>query len=166
MPATYEKIATTTVSGSSTNTITFNSIAASWTDLRIVVVQYDGATGARLNMNFNSDTAGNYSRTMLIGNGTTATSSRATAQTWLFGGGNSGASNIWTTSTNDIFSYAGSTYKTVLTTSSEDANGSGTINQFVQLWRSTSAITRIDLALSTGNFTAGSIATLYGILKA
>ncbi len=66
----------------------------------------------------------------------------------------------------DIFSYAGSTNKTSLGTQSRDNNGSGTVGQFVHLWRSTSAINSIALFPNSGNFKTGTIATLYGILKA
>jgi hypothetical protein len=66
----------------------------------------------------------------------------------------------------DIFSYAGSTYKTVLTNESTDMNGSGAATVAVQMWRSTSAITSISLNLSTSTIAAGSTATLYGIKNA
>jgi hypothetical protein len=64
----------------------------------------------------------------------------------------------------DIFSYAGSTQKTVLAESSEDRNGAGLVARQVGLWRSTAAITNIQV-VNTG-FTTGTIATLYGIKAA
>jgi hypothetical protein len=68
--------------------------------------------------------------------------------------------------TADLFSYAGSTFKTVLATNSQDYNGSGNVGRTVALWRSTSAISTILLYTNAGNFNAGTTATLYGILKA
>lgn len=166
MASTYEKIASTTV-GTATSTITFSSIAASWTDLRLVLVGTLSSAGADVRCRFNSDSATNYSNTTFYGTGTAAGSSRGTnvAQIrlfWISGG----STTIPSMSTADIFSYAGSTYKTVLTTEANDFNGSGTVGNTVQLWRSTSAITQIDLSLSAGNFNTGFIATLYGIKAA
>jgi hypothetical protein len=68
--------------------------------------------------------------------------------------------------TYDIFSYAGSTFKTLLMTTSGDQNGSGWVERIVGLYRSTSAITSISIDASASTFAVGSTATLYGILKA
>jgi hypothetical protein len=71
---------------------------------------------------------------------------------------------MWTI---DIFSYAGSTFKTCLITRSSDQNGSGEVMREVSLWRNTAAITTILFRLSTsGNYATGTTATIYGILKA
>jgi hypothetical protein len=78
MATTYEKIATTTL-GSASSTITFNSIAASWTDLRIVLVSVNDASSTQpVEMRFNSDSGTNYSTTNLYGNGGNAGSYRYT----------------------------------------------------------------------------------------
>ena len=68
----------------------------------------------------------------------------------------------------DIFSYAGSTYKTLLTTSSTDKNTTGGIGRIISLWRSTSAITSITITDGGAGFgwAVGTTATIYGILKA
>lgn len=162
MATTYEKIATTTVSGSSTTTITFNSIAASWTDLRLVLVAESSAAAPVLT--FNSDTATNYSRTQLYGDGASAASNRTTnASSLTLAAGTTGIPRF---SNLDIFSYGGSTYKTSLLQISADDNGSGNVRNYVNLWRSTAAITRIDLTVAAGYLVAGTTATLYGILKA
>lgn len=160
--STEVAIATTTL-GSAASSITFSSIPATYTDLRLVFV---GTSAANVpgEMRFNGDTASNYSRTYLSGNGSTASSSRDTSQTNI----SVGASAITSTpmmNTIDIFSYAGSTFKTCLITSSDDRNGSGTVDRQVSLWRSTSAINEIKLTVDlTANFLTGTTATLYGIL--
>ena len=46
------------------------------------------------------------------------------------------------------------------------ANGGGTVERSVGLWRNTAAITSITILLDSGNYAAGTTATLYGILKA
>lgn len=165
MPATYEPIATTTLS-SAAATISFTSITSAYTDVRVVLTGTHETTAATLRTQVNTDTGANYSYTELAGDGATATSARGTGSTRI----NCGAANFNSTLpsliTIDWFSYAGSTNKTCLVTASQDRNGSGTVYRTVGLWRSTSAITSIQLFPSTGNFATGTTATLYGILKA
>lgn len=161
MAATYEPIATTTLSSNAAS-ITFSSIPATYTDLRIIV-NFDASISANaIYLRFNSDTASNYSRTILLGNGTNAISGRSTSITYIPLGGTAAVAVLYTV---DIFSYAGSTYKTCLSTNSMDNNGSGQVNAQVGLWRSTSAITSIQLD-TVIDLPAGTTATLYGILKA
>ena len=166
MATTYEKIASSTVSGSSTTTIEFGSISSAYTDLRVVLVgTLPSSNGVRIG--FNSDTGNNYSYTSLRGNGTAASSSSATNSPFIdLQQGFSWSGTYTNFNTIDIFSYAGSTYKTVLTTASLDKNGSGATTCQVGLWRSTSAISTITFTTTATNFTAGTTATLYGILKA
>jgi len=150
-----------TLSSAATN-ITFNSIPSTYTDLRIVLVgSHSTASGVALQ--FNSDTASNYSRTFLYGTGSIAGSGRNTSATSIVGG------NVGNTfpaiNEIDIFSYSGSTPKTVLIAGSDDRNGSGTAVRVVGLWRSTSVITSVKILQPDGyNLNAGTTATLYGIL--
>jgi len=165
MPATYEPIATTTL-GSAAASIDFTSIPATYTDLRIVFVGTStAATGLR--MQFNSDTGTNYSRTTLTGDGSGVYAQRGTNITFISLGVND---NLNTTTPTmrcaDIFSYAGSTNKTVLTEESSDLNGSGGVVRGVQLWRNTGAITSISLNVSGTTMKTGTTATLYGIKSA
>ena len=166
MPTTYEKIATTTL-GSAASTITFSSIAASWTDIRLVVVAKNVTLNDDIQFRFNSDSGSNYSWTTLSGNGTAAATSRSSNNTKLYA---TAAGNLSTAqfglATMDIFSYAGSTYKTCLITGSYDENGSGWLERDVGLWRSTAAITAIEIFSTPTDFAIGTTATLYGILKA
>jgi hypothetical protein len=164
MPATYEKIATTTL-GSATATITFSTIPATYTDIRVVLSSIGVTTaGGDLYLRFNGDTATNYSRTRIYGDGATATSNRGTSIDNIpLSLGITVNPCLYTA---DIFSYAGSTYKTVLTTLSEDNNGSGYTGNVVGLWRNTAAITSLVLSMSSSTFKVGTTATLYGILKA
>ena len=166
MPATYEPIATTTL-GSAASSITFSSIASSWTDLRLVISPITGTTsGLDINLTLNSDTtASNYSLTYLYGNGSAASSSRATSYRAI-NAALSLSSTVPELHTLDLFSYAGSTFKTMLITSSNDRNGSGGTTRQVMLWRNTAAVTSVGIAASSSTFTAGTTATLYGIKNA
>jgi len=167
MPATYEKIASTTL-GSATPTIDFTSIGSSYTDLRLIITSTVSSAGQALRIRFNSDTGTNYSHTYLVGDGGGAGSARTANSSFInLDSATSGNSTtIPTLYTFDIFSYAGSTFKTALLTNSGDRNGTGFIANQVNLWRSTSAITSISVYVATGNLNTGTTATLYGILKA
>jgi hypothetical protein len=164
MATTYEKIATTTL-GSAAADITFTSIPATYTDLRIVWLGTATGGGVDFYLRFNSDTGTNYSGTYLYGDGSSAGSQRVTSENAArlsFGL----SSTIPTTTQIDIFSYTGSTFKTLLSAFSNDFNGSGETRRSVHLWRSTSAVTSITLSPSSSTFASGTTATLYGILKA
>jgi len=168
MPATYEPIATTTL-GSAAANIEFSGIGSTYTDLRIVLVaQNNNADWGFFRVgNGTIDTGTNYSFTQLSGNGSSAASSRTTSISYGAFENVSGLSNTqWGFYTLDIFSYAGSTNKTILATGSRDTNGSGNVATYVNLWRSTSAITIIRLYPNSGTFTAGTTATLFGIKAA
>ena len=169
MATTYDKIATTTL-GSASSTITFSSIAASWTDLRLVFV-YKDTTNSTQNtyMTFNSDTGTNYSVTEIRGNGSAASSYNLPNYNGaLINAFSIGASSTYLElDTVDIFSYCGSTYKSFLISSNLDENGSGVVQNAVGLWRSTSAITSLTLQLgSVALYAIGTTATLYGIKSA
>ena len=160
MATTYDKIATVSISG--TSTTTFGSIASSWTDLRLVFTGSLASSG-RMAIQYNGDTGTNYSQTKLWGDGTSVQSTQTTNANFIYLGA-TGTTNIRFDSF-DIFSYAGSTYKTCLATESIDASGSGETMSLVGLWRSTSAITSITLYNFNGGNVSGS-ATLYGIKSA
>jgi hypothetical protein len=164
MPTTYEPIQTYTL-GSAAATITFSSIPATYTDLRIVLVAIDSA-GDGVRMTYNSDTSALYSNTQLYAFSGTAYSGRSTGIAYC-------DLSVFGLSTTphlievDIFSYAGSTFKTNLVSFSGDLDASNSaVAKVVNLYRSTNAITSIELKLGSGSFDAGTTATLYGILKA
>ena len=164
MPTSTEvAIATTTLSSAAAN-ITFSTIPGTFTDLKIVITGTCSAS-EYVGIQFNGDTGTNYSRTALFGDGSSVTSNRTTNGNYvrddaLF----TNNSNVAMT-TIDIFSYAGSTNKTLLVTGSGDKNGSGITSGIVGMWRNTGAITSVkQYGVFGANFNAGSTATLYGIL--
>jgi hypothetical protein len=168
MPDTSTEVAiATTTLGSAAATIEFTSISSAYTDLRIVLVATTDTGGKSPQLRFNSDTGTNYSMTELTGNGSaTATTQQINRnQVDLYYSGSGTSATIPMMWTIDIFSYAGSTFKTCLITRSSDQNGSGEVMREVSLWRNTAAISTVLFRLSTtGNFAAGTTATLYGIL--
>lgn len=162
--ATYEPIATNTLSSAATS-ITFSSIPATYTDLRIVT--FGKGDYGSFDVKINSDTASNYSHTILDGNGTAASTGSAANVTYMLGATASlGTYGVPTLLTWDFLSYAGSTYKTMLGSQSLDRNGAGITSRWCALWRNTAAITRIDVTLGGGTNYVGSTLTLYGIKAA
>lgn len=167
MTSTEVAIATTTLS-SAASTVNFTSISSAYTDLRVVFVGTVTANGETLYYRFNSDSGTNYSITQLWANGGTdpVSSRRLTSASQL---STTYAYSLHDTTpqliTFDIFSYAGSTNKTTLGNHAGDNNGVGGVDLTVGLWRSTSAITSINIFASGGTtFKTGSTFTLYGIL--
>ena len=162
MTATYEKIATNTVSGSSTTAVTFSSIPSTYTDL-VMVFNGGEAVNAGITIRFNSDTGTNYSQTRIYGNGTSAASARrtSTATVYLDDGV---AFNTDAGSSNGIMqiqNYSNTTtYKTWLQRAGWAGNGT---MAGVGLWRSTSAISTLSFHMSSSYIVAGSTFTIYGI---
>ena len=167
MPAanTYTQIASTTL-GSAASSVTFSSIPATYTDL-VLVVNGGGSANINVSMQFNGDTATNYSITALAGDGTTASSTRRTSQTAMrldensYTGTTLAAANIIVS----IMNYANTTtYKTVLSRSNNAAVGTSAI---VGLWRATpAAINQVVINAIGGNWITNSTFNLYGIAAA
>jgi hypothetical protein len=155
--STYTPIATTTLS-STASSVTFSSISGAYTDL-ILVANLKKASGviSNLALTINSDTGSNYSYTRLIGDGTTASSARASSVTDCNGGY---ITTNWATTIINFMNYSNTTtYKTSLVRTNNDR-----VAAVVNLWRSTAAITTIKLEeVVTGDIVTGSTFTLYGI---
>jgi hypothetical protein len=161
--AAYTSIATNTL-GSASNSVTFSSISSSYTDLVLV---YNGTTtnnNQNIAIQFNSDTATNYSHTAFYGNGSTAGSGYRSSSSYICVNEQGGSSG-WTSLTLNIMGYSGSKYKTTLSRWSTAVGGP---EEVVGLWRSTSAINAVKIYINGGTetFTAGSTFTLYGITAA
>ena len=166
MAKTYEPIATTTL-GSAASSITFSSIAATFTDLRLSFTCKAAGPGNDIALQYNGDTGNNYSFTQLSGSGSVpSVGSNGNFGNWRISHiGVYTDTSIPITMQVDIFSYAGSTYKTGLSAASGDKNGSGYVARNVGLWRNTAAITSLTLSCPV-NFSIGTTATLYGIKAA
>jgi hypothetical protein len=164
MPTTYEPIATTTL-GSATATVTFDSIPGTYTDLVLVIAATNTGGNTDLYLRVNSDTGTNYSYTYLSANGTSALSGRVTSTANVrMGYYGLPQSTFDYVSTTHIMNYANTTtFKTWLTRSNAASKG---VDGIVALWRSTSAITRLDVRAASDNFGIGSTFTLYGIKAA
>lgn len=166
----YESIATVTVGSGGSSSISFSSISGTYSHLEIrYITRADVVdTDSALLMRFNSDTASNYSWHLLRGNGSAvladglANSSNPFVATQT---GNTSTANVFGAGTINILDYANTNkYKTGRALGGFDANGSGYIQLTSQNWRSTSAISSIQLTFSTGSgFLQYSSFALYGI---
>lgn len=159
--STYTPIATTTL-GSAVNSYTFTSIPSTYTDL---VMVWNGATATSNNVSlqFNSDTASNYSVTRVRGTGSAAESSRWSSITLMFGPNPDSTGNstvIW-----NVQNYSNTTtYKTAI---AKGGGAGGEAGAYVGLWRNTAAITSMTVLIGGSvNMNVGTTLTLYGIAAA
>lgn len=166
---TYVALATQTL-GSAAASVTFSSISGAYTDLVLVVSEFNNtATNTSFQFqvgNGSVDTGANYSLTELFGNGTAASSDRASSDTagYLNGPGIGTSTTEPNTYVMHFMNYSNTTtYKTVL---GRGGNSNKNTVATVNLWRSTSAINTIKIFQSLNNMATGSTFSLYGIAAA
>lgn len=165
----YESIASASGTGSSA-TITFSSIPGTFValQLRFVGRVTNADTAENIFLQFNSDTSSNYSWHYLEGDGGSATAGPTASATKMLSGRVAAANataGIVGAGIIDIHNYASTTQnKTVRTLTGIDRNGSGNVRMDSGLWRSTSAVTSIQITNgSATNFTTDTVFALYGI---
>ena len=156
MPNTYVALRTETVAVA-TNSVTLSlSGISGYTDLVLVINNTHSTNAVDGWFRLNGDTGSNYSRTNLNGDGTSATSGRNSNVAFGYG-----ILVLTTPSTNilQFMNYANTTTnKTVLMRSNNTGSG-GYVQATVDLWRSTAAITSIEIGCVSGNFAVGSTLT-------
>jgi hypothetical protein len=176
----YESIATVTVGSGGSSSIEFTSIPSTYTHLQIRGILQTNRSSYIVDVTkiqFNNDTAANYSDHNLYGGYNTTPNANTSADTsanyMLFQGLNSGVgTNIFTGVVMDILDYANTNkYKTVRNLQGFDVNGTvgtgslgGTIALSSGNWRSTNAITSVKISMIDGTlFNQYSSLALYGI---
>jgi hypothetical protein len=165
MALTYDPIQTVTL-GSAIASITFSSIPDTYTDLRFVALLNTSAGGGVFRLRFNGDFGSNYSYTEGYTAGSTITVGNYSANGVPFNEsfGNSTAQPNFLTA--DIMNYSGATRKTTLTRFAMDLNGSGFTYHTINSWQNTAVINSLTFLTDTGNFSVGSVFTVYGIKAA
>lgn len=152
----------------------FANIPQTYQDLYAVVFSRStssfnfGSNCDYLQSYFNNSAATTVSFTYLNGNGTSASSSRFVSQNACYVGlqpNVNATAGIFSSTVVHILNYANtSTYKTIISRSAVDLNGSGNTWESVNLWQSTSAISRLNFYTgSGGNLKSGATAALYGV---
>ena len=163
MPATYDKIEARTL-GSASTSVTFSTIPATYTDIVIVAAGTISSGAPSTYIRLNGDTGSNYSHTYLTGDGSSATSSRASSQTSMLVTYNGAIAASPNTNILQVMNYANTTTnKTVLSRANQAQYGTDAV---VGLWRSTAAINSITFITGGTGFAIGSTFTLYGIKAA
>ena len=157
---TYTLIASNTLSSVTTD-ITFSSIPATYTDL-VIVANYKASGGGKyVSMRLNGDTGTNYSRTELLGNGTSASSQRLSNENYAYLTSIYAPVGEWATFLINLNDYSNTTtFKTILTRGNNTSTGTGAN---VNLWRSTAAVNTILLTALSSGYDIGSTFKLYGI---
>jgi hypothetical protein len=154
-------------------TIDFTSIPSGYTDLIIVCSIRDtinsGASPGQGALRFNGDSANNYSRRYVRGNGSTADSSFASSVSafiWRVEQPNGATANTFGSTTLYIPNYTSSNYKSISMDNVTENNATEAHAELATgLWNSTSAITSISLlSASSANMMTNSTFTLYGVL--
>jgi len=166
MANTYTLIASNTLSSSATS-VTFSAIPNTYTDLVLKVSARTANTvpsrTTRLRLNGLSTTI--YSYTIIDGDGSTATSTRAssTTESPVVVNGNSSTSSTFSNTEIYIPNYAGTTQKPISTAYAAENNATaaalGAVASLVNL---TSAVISLEISNSS-NFLTGSSFFLYGI---
>ena len=170
---TMSLIASNTVGSGGVSSVTFSSIPATYTDLKIVVSPKSSYTGSyydNMLMTFNGvGSAYSFLRFIGIGGGT-STDGPFTSQSVIYIGeidasGGSITSNTF--SNNEIYipNYTTSNYKSIsIDKTLENNSSSNYILGFVAgLWSNTSAISSITFTNASGSFVQYSTFYLYGI---
>ncbi len=169
MPTTYT-LSSSNVLTTAAARVTCSSIPATYTDLVLKVsVRSDRAAGFdNIQIRINSDAASNYSRTLLSGDGSSASSSRGSSESrWEFAvvNGDTSTSNTfgngeyyipnYTSTSNRPASYFGV---------NEDNNATAYMRANAYLYRGSAAISDLNLSPQNGtNWLTGSSFYLYGI---
>jgi len=165
--ATYTLIASNTVGAGGAASITFSSIAGTYTDLLVKVSGRSARAGQQadnLFVTFNSNTS-NYSVRTLQGNGSSASSSNFSnryASLALDAAGST--ASIFSSHEIYIPSYASAYYKSYSVDNVSENNATAAQSDLLAgLWSNTAAITSIELKPEVSTFVQYTTAYLYGI---
>lgn len=170
MPSTYSLISSTTLS-SSTLGFSFTAIPSTFTDLvlRASVRVDNGANVREVQTTFNSVGGTSYSETYVLGDGSSASSSRRSNRAYnIEGSANAAATTANTFSSLEIYipSYTASQNKPFSSILAQEDNAtSANIRAVAGLFRDTTAISSIQLLADGYNWLSGSSFYLYGISK-
>jgi len=170
-------IATTTL-GSDTATVTFTSTddgqVGDWSQyMDLVLVIYArtagaGSTDREMNMQLNNDTGTNYDAQKLRGYGSGVTASAASGAARFNIGQNpstNATANIFGATITTLFDINSGKYKSGLSQTACDLDGSGAVELWGLTWKSQAPITEIDLYdLYGSNLLTGSSFSLFGVL--
>lgn len=159
---TYTALATVTLGGSDAS-ITFTSIPATYRDL-ILVINGSTTGNADYGLRFNGDSGANYSFVYMGGNGSSAVSGSGNLETQIVLDAYFWRSSERSTLLAQIMDYS-ATDKSKTVLSRNNVAGGG-VDAFTSRWTNTSAITSVEVRVSTGgqSFATGTTLSLYGVI--
>ena len=145
------------------STISFTSIPATYTHLRLTWQGDMAGVYGNLFLRFNADTAGNYDYQVSSGSAATASAGQTFAAVYiaigLIGSVTGGGSIM-------IPNYKATTLNKVAISQGFTKYGTASGNMFITnnggTWRNSSAITQLDFTSDSGDFQNGTVFTLYG----
>lgn len=172
MPATYEPIATTTLTGMAYS-ISITSIPQTYTDLRCVLSARCDTTTYDCTIQMNIGTASGCSSVFIDTYGTSVIQNRLTNVSYLdvgsCPGGTSTSSSIFAVSIHDILNYTQTNLpKVILSKSANEynVNGTGQVQRTMGVNYQLNAVSTVNFLSGTGGFIAGTTLTVYGIKAA
>lgn len=159
---TYTPLATITL-GSTTSTVTFSSIPATYRDLVLVVANMSATAANTFYLQANGDTASNYSWEVTWGSGSTTGSDALTNNGALLGGYIGLSTSTGQTTLVQLMDYSATNkHKTFL---SRHSNSAGEVAMSASRWANTTAINSITLkVLPSGSFNSGATFSLFGVI--
>ena len=173
IPGDYESIASTSLTSANASSISFTSIPATYKNLEVRGVLRAGASSTQqtLFIRLNNDSAANYADFLFTANGSTTSSTGRATQTeieYYNFPGNSATANVYAPTVITINDYANTNkYKAVRCLSGFDTGGGtagSTIHMAGGYWRSTSAVSQIDIFFQiTPTILQYSELALYGV---
>jgi len=160
---TYTALATVTL-GTTTASVTFGSIPATYRDLILIdhAIANEGSTIGML-LRYNGDTASNYSTVFMFGDVTNATVSGSTTTTGAIASRipnvnrSAGVTTIMDYSATDK-------HKTSLSRGNALGQANVSVIAYASRWANTDAITSLTVLLESGSFLSGSTLSLYGVI--
>jgi len=159
-----------TATGGETS-LNFSSIPSTYKHLQVRWIAKTSRAGTYgyFAVRFNSDSTAVYTRHRLYGDGSTVTATGdfgLTESEITYGASGSTANaSTYGAGVLDLHDYSSTTkFKTYRSLDGYDNNGSGTVDLCSGLWRSTSAVTSVNLVMTSGSFSAGSTFALYGMV--
>jgi hypothetical protein len=152
----------TQVLGSSTASVTFSSLGtySNYKHLQLRMVNTLSSQTVAVRMEFNADTASNYSSHRIVGNGSSVSSSAETSVASMFV--SIGALTPTASVTDILDAFDTNKFKTLRSL----AGGMSAANEVLLTsgnWRSTNALTSIKVFPTSFNFVSGSRFSLYGL---
>ena len=155
----FDSISTSTLT--SGTTASFTSIPSTYQHLQIRIHAKTAVDGADIILKLNNDSAANYTQHYFLSNGSSSLASGSTGEEYIYVSPTTSSYPLLAII--EIHDYAStSKFKTVFITNGSERGASGQVAQRSGLWRSTSAVNRLDFSIGGTTFTNATFA-LYGI---